>query len=190
MRVGEECPSSAELAGVRIKLREFQTAEEPGIEMLRFHLCWIYNKKWSVIPMEDELLIEKKTTEGFQLLYIHFKESWCSEDFLHFWHTDSLKSIGYFFSISTNDYGFKILSTQEYELDNEQLMAFAKEIIVEDVLEVTNSTRNGSKRIQRYCSIAGLVFQGYPGSSKKPKQLQASGALLFEVLGKYDPAIY
>jgi ATP-dependent Lhr-like helicase len=187
---GGRMPLSTELAGeVRIKLREFQTAGNPGIEMSAISPLLDLQQKWSVIPMEDELLIEKKkTTEGFHLFIYPFEGKLVHEGLsaLLAYRLSQIQSAT--FSISTNDYGFEILSTQEYELDNEQLeWLFAKENIVEDVLEVTNSTEMAQRKFRDIARIAGLVFQGYPGSSKKPKQLQASGALLFEVLSKYDP---
>jgi ATP-dependent Lhr-like helicase len=187
---GGRMPLSTELADeVRIKLREFQTAGNPGIEMSAISPLLDLQQKWSVIPMEDELLIEKKkTTEGFHLFIYPFEGKLVHEGLsaLLAYRLSQIQSAT--FSISTNDYGFEILSTQEYELDNEQLeWLFAKENIVEDVLEVTNSTEMAQRKFRDIARIAGLVFQGYPGSSKKPKQLQASGALLFEVLSKYDP---
>jgi ATP-dependent Lhr-like helicase len=187
---GGRMPLSTELADeVRIKLREFQTAGNPGIEMSAISPLLDLQQKWSVIPMEDELLIEKKkTTEGFHLFIYPFEGKLVHEGLsaLLAYRLSQIQSAT--FSISTNDYGFEILSTHEYELDNEQLeWLFAKENIVEDVLEVTNSTEMAQRKFRDIARIAGLVFQGYPGSSKKPKQLQASGALLFEVLSKYDP---
>ncbi len=187
---GGRMPLSTELAGeVRIKLREFQSEGNPGIEMSAISPLLDLQQKWSVIPMEDELLIEKKkTTEGFHLFIYPFEGKLVHEGLsaLLAYRLSQIQSAT--FSISTNDYGFEILSTQEYELDDEQLgWLFAKENIVEDVLEVTNSTEMAQRKFRDIARIAGLVFQGYPGSSKKPKQLQASGALLFEVLTKYDP---
>lgn len=187
---GGRMPLSTELAGeVRIKLREFQSEGNPGVEMSAISPLLDLQQKWSVIPMEDELLIEKKkTTEGFHLFIYPFEGKLVHEGLsaLLAYRLSQIKSAT--FSISTNDYGFEILSTQEYELDDEQLeWLFAKENIVEDVLEVTNSTEMAQRKFRDIARIAGLVFQGYPGSSKKPKQLQASGSLLFEVLSKYDP---
>lgn len=187
---GGRMPLSTELAGeVRIKLREFQSQGNPGIEMSAISPLLDLQQKWSVIPMEDELLIEKKkTTEGFHLFIYPFEGKLVHEGLsaLLAYRLSQIQSAT--FSISTNDYGFEILSTQEYELDNEQLdWLFAKENIVEDVLAVTNSTEMAQRKFRDIARIAGLVFQGYPGSGKKPKQLHASGALLFEVLTKYDP---
>lgn len=187
---GGRMPLSTELAGeVRIKLREFQSDGNQGVEMSAISPLLDLQQKWSVIPMEDELLIEKKkTTEGFHLFIYPFEGKLVHEGLsaLLAYRLSQIQEAT--FSISTNDYGFEILSTKEYQLDNEQLeWLFAKENIVEDVLAVTNSTEMAQRKFRDIARIAGLVFQGYPGSSKKPKQLQASGALLFEVLNKYDP---
>jgi ATP-dependent Lhr-like helicase len=43
------------------------------------------------------------------------------------------------------------------------------------------------RQFREIARIAGLIFQGFPGSNKTVKQLQASSGLIFEVFSKYDP---
>ena len=43
------------------------------------------------------------------------------------------------------------------------------------------------KTLREVARVAGLIFQGYPGSQKSARQVQASGGLFFDVFTKYDP---
>lgn len=188
--MGGRMPLSTELAAeVRIKLRESLDGEYRDPEMGAMAPLLDLQRKWSVIPVEDELLIEtKKTTEGYHIFIYPFEGRLVHEGLSALIAHRLGKIKAATFSLATNDYGFEILSNQEYILDKEQLeWLFSDEDIVEHVLEVTNSTELARRKFRDIARIAGLIFQGYPGSSKKPKQIQASGSLLFEVLSKYDP---
>ncbi len=188
--MGGRMPLSTELAAeVRIKLRESLEGKYPDPEMGAMAPLLDLQRKWSVIPVEDELLIEtKKTTEGYHIFIYPFEGKLVHEGLSALIAHRLGKIKAATFSFANNDYGFEILSNHEYELDEEQLdWLFSEENIIEDVLEVTNSTELARRKFRDIARIAGLIFQGYPGSSKKPKQIQASGSLLFEVLSKYDP---
>lgn len=188
--MGGRMPLSTELAGeVRIKLREALEGEITGNEMSAIAPLLNLQKKWSAIPVEDELLIEtKKTTEGYHIFFYPFEGKLVHEGLASLLAHRLSKMAPASFSLATNDYGFEILSNNEYELDGEALAyLLSTENIVEDVLEVTNTSEMARRKFRDIARIAGLIFQGYPGSSKKPKQIQASGSLLYEVLTKYDP---
>ena len=61
------------------------------------------------------------------------------------------------------------------------------ERLLDDLLDCLNSTELARRKFREIARIAGLVFQGYPGSGKSTRQLQASSGLFFDVFAKYDP---
>ena len=92
------------------------------------------------------------------------------------------------FSMSVNDYGFELVSAEEFDLapvTSRQVLA--TDHLLHDVLASLNSTELAQRRFREIARVAGLVFSGYPGQPKSTKQLQASSGLFFEVFRKYDP---
>jgi ATP-dependent Lhr-like helicase len=88
-----------------------------------------------------------------------------------------------------NDYGFELLSDQEIPIRE----ALEEDLITmnglnEDILESINSSELARRRFRDISSIAGLVFQGYPGKLAGTKHLQTSSRLLFDVFKQYDPS--
>jgi ATP-dependent Lhr-like helicase len=91
------------------------------------------------------------------------------------------------FSVSVNDYGFELLSSEPVdwsELKSQQL--FSEEGLLEDTLASLNAGELAQRRFREIARISGLVFQGFPGAPKSMKQLQASSSLFFEVFRKHD----
>jgi ATP-dependent helicase Lhr and Lhr-like helicase len=91
------------------------------------------------------------------------------------------------FSMSVNDYGFELVSAEEFDLapvTGKQV--FATRNLLADVLASLNSTELAQRRFREIARVAGLVFSGYPGQPKSTRQLQASSGLFFEVFRKYD----
>ena len=50
-----------------------------------------------------------------------------------------------------------------------------------------NLSEMAKRQFREVARVAGLIFQGYPGSQKSARQVQASGGLFFDVFTKYDP---
>ena len=91
------------------------------------------------------------------------------------------------FSMSVNDYGFELVSAEEFELAPVlDKSVFSTANLLHDVLASLNSTELAQRRFREIARVAGLVFSGYPGQPKSAKQLQASSGLFFEVFRKYD----
>jgi ATP-dependent helicase Lhr and Lhr-like helicase len=91
------------------------------------------------------------------------------------------------FSMSVNDYGFELVSAEEFDLEpvTTKRVFSTKDLLI-DVLASLNSTELAQRRFREIARVAGLVFSGYPGQPKSTKQLQASSGLFFEVFRKYD----
>ena len=91
------------------------------------------------------------------------------------------------FSISVNDYGFELVSPEEFDFAPvRELSVFHTDNLLHDVLASLNSTELARRRFREIARVAGLIFSGYPGQPKSAKQLQASSGLFFEVFRKYD----
>ena len=56
-----------------------------------------------------------------------------------------------------------------------------------DLLSCLNAAELGRRQFREIARIAGLVFQGYPGSGKSTRQLQSSSGLFYDVFTRYDP---
>ena len=64
---------------------------------------------------------------------------------------------------------------------------FARENLEADLLRSLNEAELARRRFREIARVAGLVFQGYPGSSRPMRHLQASAGLYFDTLDRYDP---
>jgi ATP-dependent helicase Lhr and Lhr-like helicase len=92
------------------------------------------------------------------------------------------------FSLSVNDYGLELLSTEPADLTRLlDRSVFHADDLLEHVMASLNAGELAQRRFREIARVAGLVFSGYPGAPKSLKQLQASSGLFFEVFRKYDP---
>ena len=147
-------------------------------------------RRWSAIPRPTELLIEQmKSREGYHVFVYPFEGRFINEVLaaLCAYRLSRMQPIS--FSIATNDYGFELLSDIEIPLEDalaEELL-FTEENLLEDMNQSLNETEMAKRRFRDIASIAGLIFQGYPGKNITSKHLQASSQLLFDVFQQYDP---
>jgi len=98
------------------------------------------------------------------------------------------KSVSASFSTAVNDYGFEILSNHDFgarKVVTPEL--FTPENLFHDILESLNATEMSRRQFREIARVAGLIFSGYPGSSKTTRQIQASSGLLYDVFAEYDP---
>ncbi|MFN7121973.1 MAG: ligase-associated DNA damage response DEXH box helicase [Hydrogenophaga sp.] len=92
------------------------------------------------------------------------------------------------FSLSVNDYGLELLSTEPADLSRLlDRSVFNTDDLLAHVMASLNAGELAQRRFREIARVAGLVFSGYPGAPKSLKQLQASSGLFFEVFRKYDP---
>lgn len=188
--MGGRMPLSTELAGaVRRRLHQAKQGIYEGPEMAAVRPLLELQARWSAIPAEDELLIERvKTREGFSLFFYPFAGRLVHEGLsaLFAYRLSRLQPVS--FSISANDYGFELLSSGEAPLE-EGLKAglLGVENLLEDILASLNAAELARRHFREVARVAGLVFQGYPGNPKTLKQTQASSGLLYDVFARYDP---
>ena len=145
-------------------------------------------RKWSHIPGPSEFLIERvKSREGHHMFFFPFEGRLVHEGLsaLFAYRIARIRPIT--FSMSSNDYGFELLSPDEAPLDE----ALADGLLdpsnlVDDIPASLNATEMARRQFREIARVAGLVFPGFPRSGKTARQLQASSGLFFDVFRRYD----
>ncbi|MDP3759165.1 MAG: ligase-associated DNA damage response DEXH box helicase [Ramlibacter sp.] len=159
---------------------------EPELEAARPMLQT--QARLSVIPTPGSVLVEAyRSREGFHLYVYPFAGRHVHLGLASLLAWRLARDRPNTFSMSVNDYGFELVSAEEFDLRPVvDKRVFATADLLHDVLASLNSTELAQRRFREIARVAGLVFSGYPGQPKSAKQLQASSGLFFEVFRKYD----
>lgn len=143
----------------------------------------------SIFPAIDELLVEYIVSkDGHHLYFYPFEGRLVHEGLAAIiaFRISQIQSIS--FALSMNDYGFELFSDQEIPIEKAlKTDLFTDENLLSDLQESLNSTELARKKFRDIASIAGLIFQGYPGKEVRAKHLQANSGLIFDVYRQYDP---
>lgn len=92
------------------------------------------------------------------------------------------------YTLSANEYGIELLSPERIPFEEAvEAGLFSTDKLLEDVRESINVGELAKRQFRSVARVAGLVFDGYPGSRKTNRQLQASAGLLYDVFDRYDP---
>jgi ATP-dependent Lhr-like helicase len=187
--MGSRLPLSGELAAaIRGRLGEAADGHFRDVEMQALRPILEVQRKWSRIPRPDEFLIERvKSREGHHLFFFPFEGRLVHEGLaaLFAWRMSRVRPIT--FSMSSNDYGFELLSPDEAPLDealNHGLLD--PDHLVDHIPSSLNATEMARRQFREIARVAGLVFPGFPRSGKTARQLQASSGLFFDVFTRYD----
>ena len=128
-------------------------------------------ERLSIIPTPDSVLIEAfRSREGFHLYVYPFagRHVHLGLASLLAWRLASERPNT--FSMSVNDYGFELVSADEFDLGPVvDKRVFSTANLLHDVLASLNSTELAQRRFREIARVAGLVFQGYPGDSRSAK---------------------
>ena len=187
--MGSRLPLSGELAAaIRARLGEAARGSYRGAEMEALRPILEVQRKWSHIPSPDEFLIEKvKTREGYHLFFFPFEGRLVHEGLaaLFAWRISRITPIT--FSMSSNDYGFELLSSDEAPVEQAVSAGLLDaSSLVDDIPASLNATEMARRQFREIARVAGLVFPGFPHSGKSARQLQASSGLFFDVFRRYD----
>ncbi|MEY3433304.1 MAG: hypothetical protein RL131_1240, partial [Bacteroidota bacterium] len=143
----------------------------------------------SIIPTENELLIELIETKDGHHVFVHTFEGRLVNEAMAAiaaWRITQRQSIS--LSFAMNDYSFELLSDQPIELDEKIAREiFSSENLSQVIQQSVNATEMAKRKFRDVSVIGGLVFQGAPGREKKARHLQSSASLLFNVFMEYDP---
>ncbi|MCI5064099.1 ligase-associated DNA damage response DEXH box helicase [bacterium] len=145
-------------------------------------------ERWSYLPDEHTILIEEvKTRDGYHTTCFPFEGRLVHEGlgvlFAYRLSQQEPRTI----AVSANDYGLNLITPEPLALTESQwrdILAPAQ--IENDLFTALNESEMARRKFREIARVAGLIFQGFPGSRKTARQMQVSSGLLFDVLSKYD----
>ncbi|MBA4111346.1 MAG: DNA ligase-associated DEXH box helicase [Leptothrix sp. (in: Bacteria)] len=188
---GGKMPMSSELAHAMLEeLADFASQAEDGPHPPEIHALLpllAVQQRWSSLPTPGTVLVESlKSREGHHLYVYPFAGRQVNLALATLWAYRFGQIAPRTFSISFNDYGIELLSTEP--VDPHLLPSLlSTENLLHDVLGSLNAAELSQRRFREIARVSGLVFPGFPGAPKSNKQIQASSSLFFEVFRKYDP---
>ncbi|HTN45198.1 MAG TPA: ligase-associated DNA damage response DEXH box helicase [Flavipsychrobacter sp.] len=186
---GSKMPLSSQLSKtIRLKLDDYYDQRIKDPEIKKLIPLFEEQQRRSHVPKNTELLVEKvKTREGYHIFFYPFEGRNVHEGLaaLFAYRLSLIKPLS--FSISMNDYGFELLCDQEIPLEAalEQGL-FKTQHLFEDISKTVNLTEMARRKFRDIASIAGLVFNGFPGRQVKTRHLQASSQLFFNVFTDHE----
>jgi ATP-dependent Lhr-like helicase len=188
--MGGRMPLSSQLSAVlRDKLDEVARGMEQDIEIKALKPLFAIQQEESIIPKENEFLIESlHSREGHHLLFYPFEGRLVHEGMasLIAYRISKIKSAS--FSIAMNDYGFELLTDDDVPLQQAlQNKLFSIDNLLDDIQQSLNANEMARRRFRDIAHIGGLLFTGYPGQPVKNRHLQANSSLLFDVFSEYEP---
>lgn len=186
---GGRMPLSTELSEyVRLQFEKYALGKKDEISDTLKPIFDI-QKKWSIIPKTDELLIEIYQNRGKYHYFIYPFEGYMANEGIAGLIAHRLsEGQELTFSISVNDYGFELVSDAELDLEFAISKGLFKwEGIENDIMNSINANELAKRKFRDIARVSGLVFQGYPGDKKPVRKVQASTGLLYDVFSKYEP---
>jgi len=146
-------------------------------------------RRVSTIPAADELLIERTITrDGCHHFIFPFEGRLVHEGLGALMAHRLADRTRVTLSITVNDYGIELLSTEAIELDESAWRDLLNaDRLADDLLRCLDSDQLARRRFRDIARIAGLIHPGFPGTGKPMRQLQASSELFFDVFRDFDP---
>jgi len=188
--MGGRMPLSTELgAAVRGQLDEARRGVYAGPEMEAVRPVLEQQAAGSLLPAAGELLIERlKSREGHHLFLYPFEGRLVHEGLAALLAWRLARGRPSSFTFAVNDYGIELLSPEPAPLE-EALAAglLSPDALGDDIAASLNAVEMAKRQFREIARIAGLVFQGFPGSRKPARHLQASSGLFYEVFARHDP---
>ncbi len=188
--MGGRMPLSSELsAALRLQLQQAADGVLTGREMKALKGLFEIQKKWSVVPRTDELLIERiETKTGHQVFLFPFEGRLVHEGMAALFAYRLSRVQKTTFTMACNDYGIVLQSPTDIPLDKAITAGlFSSQNLIEDIFASMNSTEMAKRQFRQIARVAGLIQPGYPGQRKSANHIQASSNLFFDVFCEYDP---
>ncbi|MEO1580349.1 MAG: ligase-associated DNA damage response DEXH box helicase [Pseudomonadota bacterium] len=142
----------------------------------------------SRLPTPGILLVEVcKTREGMSIFLFPFAGRLVHEGLATLVAWRIARDTPITFTLSMNDYGFELLASAPFDIREQDVRSWlAPTGLTDDLVSGVNLSESAKRQFRNIARIAGLVFQGYPGSGKSTRQIQASSGLIYDVLSQYD----
>jgi ATP-dependent Lhr-like helicase len=188
--MGGRMPLSSQLSfHIKQKLEKLRLDQLDEIELRKIQPLIDRQKQLSIVPKADELLIESfNSKEGFHIFIFPFEGRFIHEVLAGLIAYRISVSQPITFSIAMNDYGFELLTDEEFDFKEMlSLDLFSLEDLHDDILSGINQTEMAKRKFRDIASISGLIFKGFPGKNIKEKHIQASSSILFDVFTEYEP---
>ena len=190
--VGGRLPLSAQLAHrVRQKLAEAAVSPACDPEITALAPLLDVQRRWSALPADNQLLIERlETRDGHHLFFYPFEGRAVHEGLAALLAYRLTQREPRTITMSVTDYGFELLSADPWEgtLHPDSLdLLFSTENAPSELLACINAAEIVRRQFREIARVAGLVHTGTPGAGKTARQLQASSGLIYDVLATYDP---
>ncbi|WP_372899076.1 ligase-associated DNA damage response DEXH box helicase [Stieleria sp.] len=188
--MGGRIPLSSELsAALRGKIAEAAAGVLIGNEMKSLKNLLKLQQRWSVLPKQDELLIERIRSRGrYQLFLFPFEGRLVHEGLAALFAYRISRYQKTTLTMACNDYGLVLESPHEVDVEEAiERGMFSTEELVGDLYSSMNATEMAKRQFRQIARVAGLIHPGYPGQPKKASHLQASSNLFFDVFHEYDP---
>lgn len=188
---GGRMPLSANLGSV-LRHKFQQAVLEPHTNELLMFLqpLFLKQQELSVVPKEDELLVELiNTKDGYHLFIYPFEGRLVHQAMASLLAYRISQLLPITFSIAMNDYGFELLSDQPIPVSEENIkQLLSPDVWYADLQRSINAAEMGRRKFRDIAVISGLVFQGMPGAYKKQRHLQNSTSLIYEVISQNEPS--
>lgn len=181
-------PLSSELSDALRRILADDAAPEAEMRALRPLLA--IQRRQSQLPTPDQVLIERtRTREGDYLFVFPFAGRLAHEGLAAVLAYRLAKLAKADYGYAVNDYGLAITARTLPPLDAAAMRGLLHPWgLRRDIRAAINLTELARRQFREVARVAGLVFNGYPGSGKTLRQLQVSSGLLFDVLRQHDPA--
>lgn len=189
---GSRMPLSTLLADAMLALLEQAETDQAGLpeELIALKPLLDIQQDRSGLPRRDRLLVEQLTSrEGHHLFLYPFAGRLAHEGLAPLLAWRLARQAPASFSLTVNDYGIELVGDKPVLINPASLGSLlSTRNLLEDLLASLNASAMARQRFRDIARIAGLVFTGYPGRSRQLRQIQASSALMFDMLSEHDPA--
>ncbi|MFO1467527.1 MAG: ligase-associated DNA damage response DEXH box helicase [Steroidobacteraceae bacterium] len=188
---GGRMPLSTELADATLELfTRWQQDPDPCEEVRLMKPLLELQQRVSKLPHAGALLIERtRTREGSHLFVFPFAGRLAHEGLATLLAMRLGRRNPSTFTLSYNDYGFELLGDRDVLIESEALAQdLRRGDLAADLLACVNVSEGAKRAFRDIARIAGLIQQGLPGRGRSQRQVQASAALIFDVLTQFDPA--
>ena len=190
---GGRTPLSTQLAAAvrarldQVKRHGVRATDPPELQSLKPLLD--LQARWSLIPGQNELLIESTQSRDGHHLFLYPLQGRLVHEGLgtllaHRLTLAAPRTVG----VVVNDHGIELLTAEPLDLtpdDWHQL--FATEHLLEDLLSALDSSQLARRAFRDIARIAGLITVGFPGQPVANRHLQASSELFYDVFRDFDP---
>jgi len=174
---------------IRHSLKSIGDRREVSPEIAFLNPLFQEQQTVSKLPNQEELLVEQiQTKYGYHIFIYPFDGKFVHEGMAQVIAFRLSQIRPATFSIATNEYGIELLTDVPIPLDMDILaQLFSTHSLHQDINFGINVREMARRRFRDIASIAGLIFQGFPGKGMKSAHLQANSGLFFSVFEDYEP---